>query len=236
MASKVPATSALRITFKVLALGSMLVGESETVLAPTEGTVLKPKTRAGQPGKTAVNGSPFSLNKALTLPVAWPRLSSSPSFKVPCLTITVATGPRCLSRKDSITTAWNGAKGLFSKPLISVNKRIISKSWSRFLPVLAEISTQTISPPKPSTITPASAKSFLTIALLALGKSILLMATRKGTWAALMWSKHSLVCGLTLSTASMTKTTKSVTWAPRERIEAKAAWPGVSIKVIFLPW
>ena len=32
-----------------------------------------------------------------------------------------------------------------------------------------------------------------------------------------------------------TSTTMSVTLAPRERISVKAAWPGVSMKVIFSP-
>jgi hypothetical protein len=43
------------------------------------------------------------------------------------------------------------------------------------------------------------------------------------------------VCGMTPSSAATTSTTMSVTLAPRARIAVKAAWPGVSMKVILLP-
>ena len=42
----------------------------------------------------------------------------------------------------------------------------------------------------------------------------------------------SIVCGMTPSSAATTSTTMSVTLAPRARIAVKAAWPGVSMKVI----
>lgn len=45
----------------------------------------------------------------------------------------------------------------------------------------------------------------------------------------------SLVCSITPSSAATTKTTISVTCAPRDRIAVKAAWPGVSRKVIISP-
>ena len=62
--------------------------------------------------------------------------------------------------------------------------------------------------------------------------STLLIATIIGTPAALAWLIASTVCGMTLSSAATTSTTMSVTCAPRARIEVKAAWPGVSRKVI----
>ena len=67
------------------------------------------------------------------------------------------------------------------------------------------------------------------------GLSILLMATIIGTFAALACWIASTVCGITPSSAATTSTTTSVTLAPRARIEVKAAWPGVSMKVIFEP-
>ena len=67
---------------------------------------------------------------------------------------------------------------------------------------------------------------------LASGLSILLMATIIGTFAALAWLMASIVCGITPSSAATTRTTMSVTLAPRARIAVKAAWPGVSMKVI----
>ena len=67
------------------------------------------------------------------------------------------------------------------------------------------------------------------------GRSILLIATIIGTPAALAWWIASTVCGMTESSAATTRTTMSVTLAPRARIEVKAAWPGVSRKVILWP-
>ena len=70
---------------------------------------------------------------------------------------------------------------------------------------------------------------------LASGLSILLIATIIGTFAALAWLIASIVCGMTPSSAATTRITMSVTLAPRARIAVNAAWPGVSMKVIFLP-
>ena len=61
------------------------------------------------------------------------------------------------------------------------------------------------------------------------------MAMIIGTFAALAWLIASTVCGMTPSSAATTRITISVTLAPRARIAVKAAWPGVSMKVIFLP-
>ena len=89
---------------------------------------------------------------------------------------------------------------------------------------------------------------FLTIFASAL--SILLIATTIGTrWkrnahylnfsfqfnqplARFAWAILSNVCGITPSSAATTRTTISVTCAPRARISANAKWPGVSINVI----
>ena len=67
------------------------------------------------------------------------------------------------------------------------------------------------------------------------GLSILLTATMIGTFAALAWRMASTVCGMMPSSAATTSTTMSVTLAPRARISVKAAWPGVSMKVILPP-
>ncbi len=70
---------------------------------------------------------------------------------------------------------------------------------------------------------------------LASGLSILLIATIIGTFAAFACWIASIVCGFTPSSAATTRMTMSVTFAPRARIAVKAAWPGVSMKVIFAP-
>ena len=67
------------------------------------------------------------------------------------------------------------------------------------------------------------------------GLSILFMATIMGTSAARAWFMASTVWGMMPSSAATTRTTMSVTLAPRARISVKAAWPGVSIKVIVAP-
>jgi hypothetical protein len=43
----------------------------------------------------------------------------------------------------------------------------------------------------------------------------------------------STVCGITPSSAATTRTTMSVTLAPRARMSVKASWPGVSRKTTF---
>jgi hypothetical protein len=70
---------------------------------------------------------------------------------------------------------------------------------------------------------------------LAVGRSILLIATIIGTPAAFTWAIASSVWGITPSSAATTSTTMSVAWAPRARMAVKASWPGVSRKVI-LRW
>ncbi len=70
----------------------------------------------------------------------------------------------------------------------------------------------------------------------AVGLSILLIATMIGTPAALAWLIDSIVCGITLSSAATTRMAMSVACAPRARMAVKAAWPGVSMKVILWPF
>ena len=118
---------------------------------------------------------------------------------------------------------------------MSAVRTIISSSSGRPSPLRAEIGTATVSPPHSSTISPRSASSFLTRSGSALSLSILLIATTIGTPAALAWSIASRVCGMTPSSAATTRTTMSVTLAPRARIRVKASWPGVSRKTILLP-
>ncbi len=71
--------------------------------------------------------------------------------------------------------------------------------------------------------------------MLALGLSILLIATTIGTFAARACAIASIVCGMTASSAATTRTTMSVAFAPRARMDVKASWPGVSRKTIGLP-
>ena len=53
-----------------------------------------------------------------------------------------------------------------------------------------------------------------------------------GMFAALAWLMASIVCGMMPSSAATTRIAISVHIAPRARISVKAAWPGVSRKVM----
>ena len=100
---------------------------------------------------------------------------------------------------------------------------------------VADISTTIVSPPHDSGTSSCSASWVSTRCGSALSLSILLTATTIGTSAARAWLIASIVWGITPSSAATTSTTMSVAWAPRARICVKAAWPGVSMKVILWP-
>ena len=100
------------------------------------------------------------------------------------------------------------------------------------LPFLAEIAVASVVPPNSSSTTWCCSRSCLTFCTLAAGRSILLIATTSGTPAFLAWLMASTVCGMMASSAAMTSTTMSVTWAPRARMAVKASWPGVSRNAI----
>ena len=118
---------------------------------------------------------------------------------------------------------------------ISLSNSILSSKSSIPSPVTAEIFTNIVSPPQASGWIPFADISVNTLSTLAVGLSILLTATIIGTPAALAWSIASFVWGITPSSAATIMITISVIDAPLARISVKAAWPGVSMKVIFLP-
>ncbi|MCY1378158.1 hypothetical protein D9M69_657700 [compost metagenome] len=97
---------------------------------------------------------------------------------------------------------------------------------------LADSSMIWVSPPRLSEMTSYCSSSLTTFCGLASGLSILFTATTIGAPAALACWMASTVCGMTPSSAATTRTTMSVTLAPRARIAEKAAWPGVSRKVM----
>src|SRR5271169_5143024 len=71
--------------------------------------------------------------------------------------------------------------------------------------------------------------------MLASGLSILFIATMIGTLAARAWLMASTVCGMTPSSAATTRTTMSVTLAPRARIAVKAARQQAGARSVLLP-
>ena len=93
---------------------------------------------------------------------------------------------------------------------------------------------QATSPPQSSGTISYLVSCSLTRSGLAVGLSILLMATISLTLAALAWLMDSMVWGMMPSSAATTRTAMSVMFAPRARIEVNASWPGVSRKVMTL--
>ncbi len=167
------------------------------------------------------------------MPATAPATTVSPTLSVPSWTRTVATGPRPLSRRASRTVPTAGFVGLALTSWRSATRSSISSSCSRFCFFFAETLTKTVLPPHSSGMRPRSESCWRTRSGCASGLSILLTATTIGTPAAFAWSMASSVWGITPSSAATTRTTMSVTLAPRARMRVNASWPGVSRKTTF---
>ena len=178
---------------------------------------------------------PAQSKSARVLPHVVLNSTVSPALSVPFLTITVATGPLPLSRRASITTPSGLAFGSPLSSCISASRSTRSRRSSTPIPCFAEISTAPTSPPHPSTNIPSSDNCCRTLSGLAPCLSILFIATTRGTPADFMWSMASRVCGITPSSAPITRITMSVTSAPLIRIALKASCPGVSRKTMGFP-
>src|SRR6266700_3931903 len=108
-------------------------------------------------------------------------MKSSPPRSVPFWTRMVASGPLPGSSVASSTVPWARRSGLAFRSSSSACSRIWSSSSCTFLPVLAEIAVASVVPPNSSSTTPCASRSCFTFCTLALGRSILLMATTSGT-------------------------------------------------------
>jgi len=162
-------------------------------------------------------------------------MNASPTCSVPVRTRMVATAPLPGSSVASSTVPWARRAGLAFKSSSSAWSRIWSSSSSTLVPFLAEIAVDSTVPPNSSSTTPWASRSCLTFCGFAEGRSILLIATTSGTPAFLACEIASIVCGMMASSAATTRTTMSVTCAPRARIAVNASWPGVSRNVIARP-
>ena len=205
-------------------------------LSPATGTSSIPVTSTGLDGSADTISLPVSSLKVLTFPENDPTTIGSPNLKVPFCINNVTTGPIFLSSLASITEPIAYLWGFAFKSNPSESKLILSSSSSIPCPVWALIFTNIVSPPQDSGVRPNSLISLIIFSILMFGLSILLTATIIGTPAALAWSTASLVWGITPSSAATTIIAISVTDAPRALIAVNASWPGVSKKVIFLPW
>ena len=204
-------------------------------IAPLSGVPDQPMTRAGVPGGASLTGLPWSLKSARTLAHWAPHTRASPTRRVPRCTMTVASGPRPTSTWDSTIVPLASALGLALSSRTSVWSKITSRSSLTPVPLTAETGTVIVSPPQSSGAIWRCCIWPLTMSRLAPLTSILFTATSRVTLALRMCWRASSVCGMKPSSAATTRTAMSVTKAPRARILLKAAWPGVSRKVIFRP-
>ena len=198
---------------------------SETALnvSPPTGTSLRPVTSTGTDGPALFTRSPRSFIMARIRPTVVPATTMSPVCSVPFCTRTVATGPRPLSRRASMTVPFAARSGFALSSFISATSRIISRRSSIPILVCAETGMHGTSPPHSSGTSSYSVSCCLTRSGFAAGLSILLMATMMETPAALAWLMASTVCGMMPSSAATTSTAISVTMAPLARMVVKAA-------------
>ena len=200
--------------------------------SPASGTAVRPVISTGVEGPAEVMVRPLSSRMVRTRPTAVPAISTSPARRVPFWTSRVATGPWPLSRRASTTAPLPRRLGLAFSSMTSASRTIRSSRSLMPWPVRAETGMQAVSPPHSSAIRPYLVRSSMTRSGLAVGLSILLMATITLTSAALAWLMDSMVWGMMPSSAATTSTAISVMLAPRARIEVNASWPGVSRKVM----
>ena len=153
-------------------------------VSPPDGASERPSISTGVDGVAVLTRLPLSLIIARTLPTAVPAITKSPTLSVPFCTSTVATGPRPLSISASITLPCASRLGLALSSCISATSSTISRSPSILMRFLAEISTQTVSPPHSSGTSSYSTSACFTLSGFAPSLSILLIATTIVTPAA----------------------------------------------------
>mmetsp|Transcript_6975 Transcript_6975/g.18993 ORF Transcript_6975/g.18993 Transcript_6975/m.18993 type:complete len:265 (-) Transcript_6975:706-1500(-) len=190
--------------------------------SPALGTPWRPRQSTGAPGGASSTSTPL-MRSLRTRPHSEPATIMSPTLSVPRCTIVVATGPKPRSMRASTATPSAMRLGLARRLRSSAMSWILSSRSSRPVPLSADTSAVSTSPPKRSRITSWSRSSTPTFSGSAPSLSILLMATMMGHSAALAALIASTVCCLTPSSAATTSTTMSVRFAPRERIAEKAA-------------
>ena len=203
--------------------------------SPGVGASARPVISTGMEGPASVMVRPLSSVITRTRPTAVPAMMRSPLWRVPFCTSRVAMGPRFLSRRASMTVPLAARLGLAFRSASSAVMMTVSSSSSMPMPVLAEMRQTSVSPPHSAGTRSCSVSWVRTRSGLAPGLSILLTATIMGIFAALAWLIASTVWGMMPSSAATTRIAISVHMAPRARIEVKAAWPGVSRKVMGLP-
>ncbi len=115
---------------------------------PASGTPSKPRISTGMPGVASSTRWPRKSCIARTRPRCSPATTASPTFMRPRWTSRVTTAPRPGSSRDSITKPDASVSGLALSSWISASVTSVSSRSSRFCLVLAETSTNSVSPPQ----------------------------------------------------------------------------------------
>ena len=152
--------------------------------SPASGVPDKPRISTGIDGPACLICLPFSSTNARTLPTCSPARIASPTFRRPFCTSIVATGPRPLSRRDSITMPRAKPSGTAINSNSSACSNTASRSSSIPWPVCALTGINCTSPPQSSGMTSRLANSVFTRSGSASSLSTLFTATTIGTPAA----------------------------------------------------
>ena len=115
--------------------------------SPASGTSDRPRITAADAGPAFGMRLPAEFSSALILPNVLPATTTSPTRSVPVWTMSVATGPRPLSRRASMMVPTASRFGLALSSWRSATSRMISSSSSMPTRVLADTGTSGVSPP-----------------------------------------------------------------------------------------
>ena len=137
----------------LLARGALGVDDAGTLARDGRMVEAEDLDRA-PPGRPPSDAPPFSSSIARTLPQASPATTASPACSVPRWTSIVATGPRPMSRRDSMMSPEASALGLAFSSSTSACSSSISSRLSRPVFSRAETSTKIVWPPHSSGCSP----------------------------------------------------------------------------------
>ena len=145
------------------------------------GAAERPRISTGVEGPADFTALPLSSCMARTRPHSAPATTMSPGCRVPFWTSTVATGPRPLSRRDSmIAPSRRYGRGWRAVRVVRPAGGWLPRACRGRFFFRAETSTSWVSPPISSTTTSCCRSSWRTRLGSAPGRSILLTATING--------------------------------------------------------
>eukprot|EP00659_Diplonema_papillatum_P015480 gene15479-biopygen15571 len=207
-----------------------------------------PTNETGCPGVASCSGTPDSSRIFVTRIKSSPAMTFICGLKTPRLTITDTelspsskVGCRPGISADAFAfvsnTTASARQGVgVTSSRTSACRRTDSSRLLMPCPVFAEIAADITSPPMLSSWIPYSNSSFPTLLMrwstLSATRSAFVKATTTGKSSRLISFTTSILCGLSPSLIAITRITRSVALAPASRMDSKASWPGVSMKVM----